>query len=129
MRRSRFRFHVQTATLKDISAAMDARPFAIFNASSIMILPSSVICDGWFFVRFPAYASGGRNLFPTVRPMEVAVDSRIRVTRESAEYFRVRLLGFYGPHAHLDVIIPAADLRQWRDKIDEALQEVDNVGV
>ena len=29
------------------------------------------ICDGWFFVRFPAYASGGRNLFPTVRPMEV----------------------------------------------------------
>lgn len=81
------------------------------------------------FVRFPAYASGGRNLFPTVRPMEVAVDSRIRVTSESAEYFRVRLLGFYGPHAHLDVIITAADLRQWRDKIDEALQEVDNVGV
>lgn len=35
------------------------------------ILPSSVICDGWFFVRFPACASGGRNLFPTVRPMEV----------------------------------------------------------
>lgn len=57
------------------------------------------------------------------------MDSRIRVTRESAEYFRVRLLGFYGPHAHLDVIITTADLRQWRDKIDEALQEVDNVGV
>lgn len=53
------------------------------------------------------------------------MDSRIRVTRESAEYFRVRLLGFYGPHAHLDVIITAADLRQWRDKIDEALQEVE----
>lgn len=93
------------------------------------ILPSSVICDGWFLCDSQLTQPGEGTLFPTVRPMEVAVDSRIRVTRESAEYFRVRLLGFYGPHAHLDVIITADDLSQWRDKIDEALQEVDNVGV
>lgn len=55
--------------------------------------------------------------------------SHIQVTRESAEYFCVRLLDLYGPHAHLDVIISADDLSQWRDRINEALQEVDNVGV
>lgn len=57
------------------------------------------------------------------------MDSRIRVFREPDGLFRVRLLDFYGPHAHLDAIITAADLRQWRDRIDEALKEATNVGV
>lgn len=57
------------------------------------------------------------------------MDSRIRVTRDREGRFRVRLLEFYGPHAHLDVIISPADLRQWRDEIDEALKEATNVGV
>lgn len=57
------------------------------------------------------------------------MDSRIRVFREPDGRFRVRLLGFYGPHAHLDAIISVDDLRQWHDKIDEALKEATNVGV
>ena len=72
---------------------------------------------------------GGMNPFQPFDRWRFAVVSHIQVTRESAEYFCVRLLDLYGPRAHLDVIISADDLSQWRDRINEALQEVDNVGV
>ena len=89
------------------------------------ILPSSVICDGWFLCDSQLTQPGEGTLF------NHSTDGGLPwlVTCESAEYFCVRLLDLYGPRAHLDVIISADDLSQWRDRINEALQEVDNVGV
>lgn len=67
---------------------------------SAMILPSSVICDGWFFVRFPAYADGGRNL--NVNPLPAKQMHRWRRDHAHVDLFERRSRGI----PHVPCVVP-----------------------